>query len=81
MLLKNLLIIILFYINIMPSHTLLSNYIERTFLKDFLKNKTLIEIGSSREIIKQQTSSEYFIKFCKKYEMNFISVDMDPECS
>jgi hypothetical protein len=65
----------------MPSHTVLSNYIERTFKRDFLKNKTLIEIGSSREIIKQQNSSEYFIKFCKKYEMKFISIDMDPECS
>ena len=32
---------------------------------EFLKNKTLIEIGSTREIVKDQNSSEYFIKFCK----------------
>lgn len=65
----------------MPSHKILANYIEKNFTKEFLKNKTLIEIGSTREIIKSQNSSEYFIKFCKKYEMKFISIDMDPECS
>ena len=50
-------------------------------MKDFLKNKTLIEIGSTRELFSNQNSSEYFIKFCQKYEMNFISIDMDSECS
>ena len=65
----------------MPSHKILANYIEKNFTKEFLKNKTLIEIGSTREIVKDQNSSEYFIKFCKKYDMKFISVDMDPECS
>ena len=46
----------------MPSHKILANYIENNFTKEFLKNKTLIEIGSTREIIKEQNSSEYFIK-------------------
>lgn len=65
----------------MPSHDILINYIENNFTKDFLKNKTLIEIGSTREIANSQNSSNYFIKFCKKYDMKLISVDMDPECS
>lgn len=65
----------------MHSHKLLSDYIEKMFSKEFLKNKIIIEIGSTREILHNQNSSNHFIKFCKKYEMKLISVDMDPECS
>tara|TARA_A100001015_G_scaffold106723_1_gene118459 strand:- start:3065 stop:3664 length:600 start_codon:yes stop_codon:yes gene_type:complete len=63
----------------MPSHKLLTNAIEAK--KSSLTGKTLIEIGSTREIVENQNSSEYFIKFCKNNNMRFISIDMDPKCS
>ena len=64
----------------MPSHKLLTNAIEERFFSS-LSGKTLIEIGSTREIVSNQNSSEYFITFCKKHNMKFISIDMDPKCS
>ena len=64
----------------MPSHKLLTNAIQnRNFSQ--LSGKVLLEIGSTREIVPDQNSSEYFIKFCKKHNMKFISIDMDPVCS
>lgn len=70
----------------MPSHKLLVKYILKDYSKNLteLEGKTLIEIGSTREITgigSTQNSSEYFIQFCKKYKMKFISIDMDPMCS
>lgn len=64
----------------MPSHKLLT---EAILKKNFtsLTGKTLIEIGSTREIVANQNSSEFFIKFCKLHDMKFISIDMDPKCS
>jgi hydroxymethylpyrimidine pyrophosphatase-like HAD family hydrolase len=59
-------------------HELLITYINK---KDNLTNKIIIEIGSTREFIGYQNSSEEFIKFCKKNNMKFISVDMDPNCT
>lgn len=64
----------------MPSHTLLTNaIIGRKFPS--LSGKTLIEIGSTREILENQNSSEYLIIFCKAHNMKFISIDMDSKCS
>ena len=64
----------------MPSHGILIDAIlDRKFQN--LSGKTLIEIGSTREIVSSQNSSEFFIKFCKKHNMKFISIDMDPKCS
>ena len=50
-----------------------------TLDKEYLKGKTLIEIGTTREIYDDQDSSMSFSKFCNKHEMNFITVDMDNE--
>ena len=47
----------------MPSHKLLVEFINHFNLKQDLKNKTLIEIGSTREINSVQNSSEFFVKF------------------
>lgn len=64
----------------MPSHGILVDAIlDRKFQN--LSGKSLIEIGSTREIVSYQNSSEFFIKFCKKHNMKFISIDMDPKCS
>tara|TARA_Y100000816_G_C25998220_1_gene521465 strand:- start:179 stop:784 length:606 start_codon:yes stop_codon:yes gene_type:complete len=65
----------------MPSHLLLIEYINKFNSVNELKNKCLVEIGSTREIVPDQNSSEHFVKLCKKYNMHFISIDMDPECS
>jgi hypothetical protein len=59
----------------MGGHKQLINYIETKKLMD--PNKILIEIGGSRELT-GNTSTEYFIDFCKKYDMSFICIDMDP---
>ena len=64
----------------MPSHKLLTNAIKNRNFSS-LSGKILIEIGSTREILKNQNSSEHFIKFCKKHNMKFISIDMDTKCS
>ena len=59
-------------------HVLLGKYIE---LDEYKIGKTIIEIGSVREDLEGQNSTEYFIKLCIKYDMKLISVDIDPKCS
>lgn len=63
----------------MPGHKQLIKFILQSNNNN--NNKTLIEIGSTREFIPGHNSSEDFILLCKKLNMFFISVDMDPECS
>ena len=41
--------------------------------------KTLVEIGTVREIIENQNSTEKLARYCNKYGMKFITVDMNPE--
>jgi hypothetical protein len=64
----------------MTGHKQLIKYMS-TQSRDVLNNSVLIEIGSTREFIPGHNSSEDFIIFCKKNNLKFISVDMDPECS
>lgn len=64
----------------MGAHTLLIKYMKKR-TKEELYGKILVEIGSTREFLAHQNSSEAFIKFCKEMNMVFVSVDMDPECS
>ena len=59
-------------------HKLLIKYIR---LNNNNTDKTIIEIGSTREYIEGQNSTEAFIKLCIEYNMKLISVDMDPLCS
>lgn len=64
----------------MPGHKLLLEFIAK-LPPNYIKNKTIIEIGSTREYNLDQNSSEAFIHLCKKNLIKLISVDMDPECS
>ena len=59
-------------------HSLLINHI---LLQENLKGKTIIEIGSVREDLHGQNSTESFIKLCLEKDMKLISVDMDIKCS
>lgn len=61
----------------MHGHELLIQYMKN--LKVDLKGKVLVEIGSTREIVPAQNSTEQFCKFCNDNGMIFITVDMDPE--
>lgn len=65
----------------MGGHDIFTALILKNSKKEYLNGKTLIEIGSTREVISSQNSSEHFIKFCKENNMFFISIDMDPDCS
>ena len=58
-------------------HALLINYINDIDCK----GKTIIEIGSVREDLEGQNSTNQFTKVCMERDMNFISVDMDEQCS
>jgi len=69
------------------SHRFLVKYIEK-HPPQFLKNKTIIEIGCTREVNTDSkgfvkpwypSSTPFLSKICVKYGMNLISVDMDPE--
>ena len=62
----------------MHGHHLLIKYIRQN---NNNTNKTIIEIGSTREYVEAQNSTEAFIKLCIEYNMKLISVDMDPLCS
>ena len=42
-----------------------------------LKGKTIIEVGSVRENLEGQNSTEEFIKLCKEKDMKLITIDMD----
>ena len=61
-------------------HQTLINYILKE-KDENLKGKTIIEIGSCREFLEGQNSTECFIKLCIQKDMKFISVDMDEKCS
>ena len=61
-------------------HQTLINYILKE-KDENLKGKTIIEIGSCREFLEGQNSTECFIKLCMEKDMKFISVDMDEKCS
>jgi precorrin-6B methylase 2 len=60
-------------------HTLIK-YI-KTLPVDVTKNKTIIEIGSVREFLEGQNSTECFMKLCIERNMKLVSVDMDEKCS
>ena len=62
-------------------HNILGKYIINNFKPEELINKTIIEIGSVREFLDGQNSTDYFTKLCKKYNMNLVSIDMDIECT
>ena len=44
-----------------------------------IQDKTLVEIGSTREIVSPQDSSKHFYNLSKKLKFKFITVDMNPE--
>ena len=62
-------------------HQLLGEYILQKYDPADLFQRTIIEIGSVREDLEGQNSTEYFTKLCMKYNMNLISVDIDKYCS
>lgn len=59
------------------SHIYLMNYLSEL---GNINGKTLIEIGSARENL-FTSSTHDFLNYTKKHNMNFISVDMDPQCT
>jgi len=61
-------------------HILLIKYIN-TLTDEEVKGKTIIEIGSVREELDGQNSTEQFTKLCKERNMSLVSVDMDEKCS
>ncbi len=65
-------------------HSLLINYIKDIIdlnNPEYLAGKTIIEIGSVREDLEGQNSTNQFSMFCNLHNMNLISVDMDEQCS
>lgn len=60
----------------MAQHKLLISFIKKD--KD-IQNKTLIEIGCTREATSAQDSTKSFYDLSTKLGFNFITVDMDPE--
>ena len=60
----------------MASHNILISYINKD---KKIKNKNIIEIGTTREVTDKQDSSSKFYLLSKKKQFNFITVDMDPE--
>lgn len=63
----------------MPGHIELIKYIDSN--ENANQNRTVIEIGSTREFMPGHNSSEALILSCMKHNMRFISVDMDISCS
>ena len=61
-------------------HNTLINYIRNQKDED-IKGKTIIEIGTVREFLNGQNSTECFIKLCIEKDMKLITVDMDEQCS
>lgn len=62
-------------------HELIIKYIKSNL--DFIKSQadhklTLIEIGSTREDVPGQGSTEKLARFCQANDLHFITVDMDP---
>jgi hypothetical protein len=60
-------------------HSLLINFIKN--LNENLEGKTIIEIGTVREFLDGQNSTECFIKLCMEKSMKLITIDMDEKCS
>ena len=58
------------------SHKLLSSVLERVPAEK-LKGKKMIEVGSTREMARDSTG--HLFGFCKEREIDFITVDMNPE--
>ena len=59
-------------------HDLLIEYINKNIPKDEVKNKLLIEVGTTRENVPGQGSTEQLAKLCKEKNIEFVTVDMDP---
>ena len=59
-------------------HEKMINWLSEKPYKE-LSGKTLVEIGTVREIIPGQNSTLYFAEFCNNHNINFITVDMNPE--
>ena len=60
----------------MSSHTSLKQYL---YEDKEISLKTLIEIGTTREILPDQNSTKYFYDLSKVLGFHFITVDMDKE--
>lgn len=60
----------------MSSHTSLKKYLHQD--KNIFE-KTLIEIGTTREILSNQDSTKYFFDLSQDMGFSFITVDMDQE--
>lgn len=58
-------------------HHLLINYLSN-LSKKYCKNKVLVEIGTTREQLPGQGSTKELMEICQSLEINFITVDMDP---
>ena len=59
-------------------HDLLIDYIEKNVNDNDQSGKILVEIGTTRENIPGQGSTMQLAKLCKKKNIKFITVDMDP---
>lgn len=61
-------------------HDLLLDYLSSQ-IPETLKEKIVIEIGTTRENIQGQGSTRFLAEFCKKFSLQFTTVDMDPNNS
>lgn len=61
-------------------HDLLLSYLQLQSSAS-VKGKVLIEIGTTRENVPGQGSTRLLAELCKKLDMHFITVDMDPNNS
>jgi len=62
----------------MHGHKHLINWVQKKSSEE-LYGKTLVEIRTVREILFSQNSTSFFAEFCNNNNMNFITVDMNPE--
>ena len=58
-------------------HALLLDYLHRTPPLRSNRKRVLIEIGTTREVVPGQGSTERLASFCAEYGVDFITVDMD----
>ncbi|MDE4142360.1 hypothetical protein [Phaeobacter gallaeciensis] len=58
-------------------HALLLDYLHRTPPLRSNRKRVLIEIGTTREVVPGQGSTEKLASFCAEYGVDFITVDMD----
>jgi len=59
-------------------HITLINFINK---QDNCEGKTIIEVGTVREFLDGQNSTECFIQLCIEKKMKLITIDMDEKCS